>query len=64
MKQGRKGDTSLLKTQEINSKHLSVCQKNAQCKDKDDFKIYTKDQFKPTKYKHFSRGSKLGNTFF
>ena len=36
--------------------------KNAQCKDKDDFKIFTKDQFKPTKYKHFSRGSKLGNT--
>ena len=36
--------------------------KNVQCKDKDDFKIYTKNEFKPTKYKHFSRGSKLGNT--
>ena len=35
---------------------------NAQCKNIEDFKIYTKQEFKPPKYKHFSRGTKLGNT--
>ena len=35
---------------------------NVQCKDKDNFKIFTKNQFKPNKYKYFSRGSKLGHT--
>ena len=35
---------------------------NAQCKTIEDFKIYTKEEFKPTKFKHFSRGSKIGNS--
>ena len=34
---------------------------NVQCKNIEEFKMYTKEQFKPTKFKHFSRGSKIGN---
>ena len=36
--------------------------KQVQCKNLEDFKIYTKKEFKPPKYKHFSGGTKLGNT--
>ena len=36
--------------------------KNIQCQNIDEFKKSTKTMFKPQKYKHFSRGSKLGNT--
>ena len=35
---------------------------NTQCTNIEDFKIYTKQEFKPPKYKHFSRGTKTGNT--
>ena len=33
-----------------------------QCKNIEDFKTYTKKELKPKKYKHFSRGSKVGDT--
>ena len=36
--------------------------KQVQCKNLEDFKMYTKKEFKPPKYKHFSGGTKLGNT--
>ena len=36
--------------------------KNIQCQNIEEFKKSTKTMFKPQKYKHFSRGSKLGNT--
>ena len=36
--------------------------KDVQCKDLTDFKIYTKNELKPSKYKHFSRGNKLSNS--
>ena len=35
---------------------------NVQCKNVEDFKIYTKNEMKPPRYKHFSRGSKIGNS--
>ena len=35
---------------------------NIQCKNIEDFKIYAKEELKPTKFKHFSRGSKIGNS--
>ena len=36
--------------------------KDVQCKDLVDFKIYTNKELKPPRYKHFSRGNKLGNS--
>ena len=36
--------------------------KNVQLKELSEFKFENKKQIKPPKYKHFSRGSKLGNT--
>ena len=36
--------------------------KNIQHKDVDEFKLLIKSELKPTKYKHFARGSKIGNT--
>ena len=36
--------------------------KDVQCKDLTEFKIYTKNELKPSKYKHFSRGNKLSNS--
>ena len=35
---------------------------NIQSKNLDEFKIDMKERIKPTKYKHFARGSKIGNT--
>ena len=35
---------------------------NVQFKNIEEFKFYTKEEFKPTKFKHFSRGSKIGNS--
>ena len=34
---------------------------NIQYKNIEDFKIYTKEELKPAKFKHFSRGSNIGN---
>ena len=36
--------------------------RNIQRQNTEEFKNYTKKMFKPQRYKHFSRGSKLGNT--
>ena len=36
--------------------------KIAQCKDLIEFKEFTKKEFKPPRYKHFSRGNKFSNT--
>ena len=36
--------------------------RNVQSKDLADFKEHVKNEFKPVKYKHFSRGTKLSNT--
>ena len=36
--------------------------KDVQCKDLFDFKTYTNKELKPPRYKHFSRGNKLGNS--
>ena len=36
--------------------------KNIQHKDVDEFKLCIKSELKPPKYKHFARGSKIGNT--
>ena len=44
------------------SKVWSSLPKNIQCKDLYEFKLGVKSEIKPPKYKHFARGSKLGNT--
>ena len=44
------------------SKLWNSLSKDIQCKDLDEFKLCTKKEIKPPRYKHFSRGSKLGNT--
>ena len=36
--------------------------KQIQCKNLEDFKMHTKKELKPPKYKHFSSGTKQGNT--
>ena len=35
---------------------------DVQCKNLEDFKIHTKTEMKPTRFKHFSRGNKLSNS--
>ena len=40
----------------------NVLPKNIQHKDLAEFKLCIKERFKPPKYKHFQKGSKLGNT--
>ena len=37
--------------------------KNVQCSQLSEFKDYTNRELKPAKFKHFSRGNKLSNTF-
>ena len=36
--------------------------KKAHCKDLTDFKLFTNEEFKPPRYKHFSRGNKQSNS--
>ena len=44
------------------SKLWNSLSKNIKCKDLYEFKLSMKNEIKPPKYKHFSRGSKLGNS--
>ena len=67
-----KGGIPLLKTMALTLKNPSFpihlvfrttfLPKDVQCKDPVDFKIYTNKELKPPRYKHFSRGNKLGNS--